>query len=310
MPAFSAFTGFGHLRFSSRPAHGQRMYEDMVRALGDGKNYSVDFNSLAAARLYANALMFARALNAAQRAGQQFRPSRALELLPALEKEYGITPEPDETIADRRPTVAALARVPRGARKDNVDAVMSELLGDDFIAYRPTPKTEAVLGPNRGVYVKPGTPRSVFKTLGAITTLGTPTTVSYTPVSGALTRLYAGDRIIIDAGHHDRIEAITVTAATTTTFTATFTKAHDEGVHVATGRHPYFVSTKRHNVFVLSSTAMRSARIRRKANRIIRRLLRGVSTWSLTEETSPGVVGPFEIGVGQIDITHISEITL
>src|SRR5690606_38582936 len=99
------FTAFGHLRFSSRPTHGEQIYRDMARSLGNGSNYSEDFDSLAMARVYANAMTFARAKYAVERAGSQFRPDVALELLPALEEEYGIVPDPGDNIEDRRRAV-------------------------------------------------------------------------------------------------------------------------------------------------------------------------------------------------------------
>jgi hypothetical protein len=309
MPRFSRFTPFGHLRFSSKPSHGELIYGDMVRSLGDGKNYTKDPESLAMARVYANAMLFARAFYTVERAGSQFRPLRAVELLPTLEREYGIVPEADQTIPERQRILAATARIPRGARRDNVVAVMTELLGADFIAYLTVDKSAAVVShaapADVGVYVKPGTPRSVFRTSSAVSILGTPKAVLYAPVVGASPRLTVGDRIVIDAGHLDRIEAVTVLAATTQFVVATFTKPHDPGVLVATGRHPHLMSTKRHDVFVLSSAAVRSGRIRGRVEKILRRLLRGVSTWSLTEETSPGAIGPFTIGESTIGITAL-----
>lgn len=303
--ALSAFTAFGHLRFSSRPTHGEQIYRDMVRSLGNGANYSEDFDSLAMARVYANAMAFARAKYAVERAGSQFRPDIALELLPALEEEYGIVPDPGDSIEDRRRTVAAFARISRGARKNNVETVMAELLGDDFIAYLPSDETAVSSNDPEsvGIYDAPGTPRSVFQAKHAIMP-GT-VTVEYEAVTGQRDHLLVGDRVIVEPGSHGRVEAVDVTGASETTFTATFTKPHDPGATVATGRHPQLTSARRHNVFVLSSTAIRSERLRRKADRAIRRLLRGVSTWTLTEQSEP-----FKVGTGKIGITTIGGVSL
>lgn len=322
--AFSAFNAFGHLRFSSRPPHGEKIYRDTVRALGNGKNYSDDFDSLSMARIYANAMAYARAKYAAERAGSQFIPSRALELLPALEAEYGIIPEDGETITERRTTLAAFMRVARGARRDNVEAVMSELMGADFLAYVTVDKAVAVnshADPSTvGVYKAPGTSKALFKISSAVSMVGTPVSVFYDPIvipEGQLIPetppyvLLVGERVIIDPGHHDRIEAVTVTAVTIAPrkFTATFTKPHDSGVVVASGRHPHLMSTKRHNLFVLSAAAMTSDKKRRKAHRIIRRLLRAISTWSIAEALTATTAGPFKVNQGKLGRTPIGAIT-
>jgi hypothetical protein len=306
---FSAFASFGALRFSSRKPHGQLIYEQMVADLGDGENYSLDFDSLAAARLYANAMTFARAKYALERAGSQFRPSRALELLPALEDEYGIVPSPDATISERRSELAVAMRIARGASRVNIEEILTELLGDDFVSYETIDASDAVVNTadpsDVGVYVKPGTERSVYRTTQSVLTTGSPVTIGYEFVTGANETLQAGDIIIIDPGNYGRVEAVTISSVDDedSTLTATFANPHNSGVVMATGRHPHLVSSKLHNLFVLSEEAMASARTRTKANRAIRRLLRGVCTWSLTDGS-----GPFKVGVGKLGVTTIGDV--
>lgn len=311
MTTFSAFTRFSNgARFSKKPPHGKRIFDDLVRNLGGDRNYTLELDSLAGARVFSSAMLFARALYSAQRAGSQFRPLKAVELLPTLEREYGIVPERDETIHERQRTLSAYAKIPRGARYDNVVAVMQELLGDDFVGYITTEAADAVVShadpTDVGVYSKPGTLRSVFVTQAPVSFLGVPVTITYVYSSGSRTRLLAGDRVIVDAGDNGRVEAVTVTNSSVSTFTATFTQPHSAGILVATGRHPHLLTSKRHNLFVLSAAAVRSGRLRNKANRAIRRLLRAVSTWSLSEVgATPGFTGPFTVGGGQIGITTI-----
>lgn len=318
MTRFSAFCRFANgARFSSKMTHGERIFHDMNRNMGGEKNYSSDLDSLTGAETFATAMLMARCLYTVERAGSQFRPLKAVEQLPQLEHEYGVIPERDDTIHDRQRTVAAHAKIPRGARYENVVAVLTELLGEDFIAYRPTPSAEVVEYPpsdpaSVGVYKRNGTQRSVFFTLLPISLLNIPVVMPYVPHVGAKTRLFAGDQVIVDPGDLGRVEAVTITAATTTTFTATFTKPHDDNAPVATGRHPHLITSKRENLFVLSATALRSGRSRAKANRAIRRLLRAISIWHLTEETTPGsgTVGPFKVNEGQIGYTALGAVTL
>lgn len=334
MTRFGAFTRFGQARFSSQPTHGERIYHDMVKNLGDGENYSDDFNSLAMARVFSNAMLFGQMLYTVERAGRQFRPSRAVDLLPALESEYGVDPDPTDTVYDRQRTLSAYARVPRGAKRENVLSVLSELLGADFLAYATTPKGDAVISPSDevtvggvpvvaggdpvtvfnpaqvGIYHAPGTPRSVFRFTGPISFVGNPVTVSYEYIAGVSTVPKSGEKIAVDSGNCGRVEVVTLLAATPTTLTAVFGKPHDVGTVAATGRYPLQVTSKRHNLFVLSASAVRSQRKVRKANRLIRRLLRGVSTWAITEKTAPSAAGPFRVASGKIGITTIGSVIL
>lgn len=311
MPQLSAFTEFGFLEFSSRQPKAQSIYEQMVSDLGGGKNYSDDFDSLAMARVYANATTFARAYLALARAGAQFHPSRAVELLPTFEREYGIIPEVDATIEDRQGDLAAAMRLAGGASRANVEIILSELLGNDFVSYETVATDDMVLSTDDpaavGVYVAPGTPRSVYRLLDTVAITGAAVTVSYEYVTGAEPELHAGDQIIVDPGDYGRAESVTIDAAAEVddvlTFTATFAAPHVADVVLATGRHPNMATSKRHNTVVLSTAGAVSARVRRRTNRALQRLLRGVSTWSLTDSS-----GPFRVGVGRLGITTIGAV--
>ncbi len=308
MPRCSAFNS---TRFSSRPRHAELIYRQMVSDLGAGQNYSDDFDSLAMARVYANAMTFGRAKEALERAGKQFRPSRVLELLPTFEAEYGITPEVDATIDERRRELAAAMRIARGASRVNVEAVLSEILSDDFVSYSTVDKEDAVQSSDApeevGIYVAPGTQRSVYRVLDSIAITGEAVTVAYEYVTGAEEQLRIGDKIVIDSGDFGRCEAVTIAAVAETedglTFTATFAQPHVSGLLIATGRHPNLVTSKRHNLIVLSESGAVSARVRRRAHRTLRRLLRGISTWSLADSS-----GPFRVGVGRLGVTTIGAV--
>lgn len=304
MPRFSAFNP---TRFSSRPRAAELIYKAMVADLGGDQNYSDDFDSPAMARVYANAMAFGAAKEALERAGSQFRPTRVLELLPTLEAEYGLKPEPTATLAERRADLAVAMRIARGASRENVEGILAEILGDDFVAYHTVDKDDAVASDatpgDSGIYVTPGTERSIFRLTSSVTTIGAPTTVNYEAVMGARDELLVGEKIAIDSGDPGCCEVVTITAATSSTLTATFTSPHTSGLLFATGRFPNLWSTKRTNLFVLSDAAAVSPRSRRRANRAIQRLLRGVSTWTLADDS-----GPFRVGVGRIGVTTIGAV--
>lgn len=313
MPRFSAFTRFSHLRFSRRLAHGERFYRELIRNQGDGANYSSDPASLVAAENYALAMGLARARYTADRAGHQYEPHRAVEMLPSLEWEFGLVPLPTATIEERQHDVAVAAKVARGARLDNVTRVLRELLGDDFIAYLPTAKGAGVPSTtdpaNAGTWEAPGSPKAVYQLTTAITLRGSPTIALVAFVAGQDLGFSVGQRVTLDIGDTGRSESVIVNLGGTGGFGATFTQAHAIGAQVVIGRAPNMSSTKRHNLVVLSAAAMHDAEKRRKTNRALHRLLRGTSTWSLAEPSGVGTAGPFRVGHGTLGHTPIGTVS-
>jgi len=118
MPKFSAFTGFSHLRFSSRKSTAEKIYDDMLS--NQGGNFSTEFDSRNSGRIYFKALARARALQTLERAGQQYEPLQAVEMLPNLEHECGIVPLPTDSVHDRQIAVSAAMKIARGASTANV----------------------------------------------------------------------------------------------------------------------------------------------------------------------------------------------
>lgn len=309
MPRFSAFNS---THFTSKPSYEEQIYGEMVKALGNGKNYSVDFNSLVAARLYANAMAFGRCKYAIERLGQQFRPTRALENLPLLEHEYGLIPEIGASVAARRAELVVAARLARGASRSNVETVMAELFGADFVAYITNPIAGSVVSPaaptDSGVYDKPGTQRGAFELLNHVMMTNTPVTFTCRLLAGNGQSLLPGRRFVISSGDYSRQEAVAVESVALSggvyTVAATFKKAHVRGTILATGRHASQYTSKRENLFVLSAAAASDAQKRRRAHRLARRLLRAISTWSVADES-----GPFTVNGGRLGITAIGAVS-
>jgi hypothetical protein len=308
MPVFSAFTPFGALRFSSRPSHGEQFYREMVKSLGSGANYSDDFDSLVAARLYAWAMALGRCKYEIERLGHQWDPRRALEGLPVLERELGIVPDRGATIAQRRAEVVVASRIARGGNRSNVEAVLGELFGADFVAYVTTPPADAVVWPENppdtGVYDRPGSPRAVLQALDSVIHNHAPVDVRCELVAGEIGSVRAGRRFVIDSGNYARVEAVEIDSVSSAggniVITATFTRPHTKGVLLATGRQPNQATSRRHNLFVMSATAAADAKKRRRLHKAAHRLVRSISTWSVTDGS-----GPFLAGVSLPGITTI-----
>lgn len=340
MPLFSAFTPFGMLAFSSKPSHAEAFYRSMVRALGNEPGSSEAHGTISTApgtrmdaKLYADAMAFARARYQLERAGNQVLPTRLTELLAVREREWGVVPSPIATDDERRAAVAAQYLLPRGAARNEVATLLSTLLGDDFVAYRPTPKAEAVvypsaLGDQPQNLQRASIPRKLIRLTEPVTTgLGAPQYVRYERFvadpnpSAPLHSLSVGDTVVLDPGNLDLVERATVTAldfdeptegTVFAVFQATLTKPHVTGTVGTTAPWPFWASTKRHNLIVLSPSAALDPEKRRRVHAVLGKVLRGVSTWNLAGEASAGsaTTGPFTVGGGMLGVTTIGSINL
>lgn len=315
MPRLSAFTRFGHLRFSSRKTVAEQIYRDAISNQGGERNFAADFGSLNSTRVYCNSMAAARARLNLERAGNQVLPSKAVELLPALEDELGVIPTPTDTIKDRQNSVSAAALISRGARKENLDDILKRIAGDNFIKLIPTKDLYfQLVRPNPETYgnwVAPGTPGIVGKIIEPITRdLGSPQTVHYTLLAGdTLTGLKPGVRMLLDTMDFVRAEAVTIESATSTTFVATFNQPHEPGTAFNTGRAPNMTNMNRHSLVLVAPGT--SADVIRKMHRALTKAMRGISTWSIGYANSDKTTaGPFKVGVGLLGLTPIGEITL
>lgn len=341
MPLYSAFAPYGMMAYSSKPTHAESLYRSMVKGVGNEPGsdeakgtLSTAEGSRMEAKIYADAMALARARYVLEHAGAQVFPEQLVEMLDVREKEYGVTPGPRETVDERRDAVAAAFLLPRGAAKTEVENALLTLLGDRFVAYRPTPTSEAAqwptaLGDQPQNLQLPSVPRKLIRlTEDVLSGLGAPQFVRYERFvpdanpSAPLHSLLIGDVLVIDGGDLDRVETVTVTDLSFdepifegpiyATFQATFNNPHNAGVPGTTAPWPLWVSTKRHNLIVLTEEAALDPDARRKVNEQLRKQLRGVSTWQITAESSPGsmMLGPFTVGGGKLGITTIGKINL
>jgi hypothetical protein len=317
MPLFSAFTPYGALTFSGEPSVVERIYRSMVAEVGP--NYAR--GGLHDARLYARARMLARALLSAERAGNQLDPDKVTDLLPELEKDYGIRPGTLATILERRAELKARMLLPAGVNEANLVAVLQALLGSNFVRIYIPSTTEAIRWPDDADgdqmnFRLPTVDRKTFKLLGPVTDLGSTFYVSYTHLDGSEVaeedRLVVGERVMVEPEHNVLGERVSVSHVgfvdSVPAFAGVFFQPHNPGAIVATQPYPAWWSSKRVILVIVKPAAARDPETRRKIDELMRRIVRGVTLWSIAEETTPGKSGPFQIGISPLGSTTVTEL--
>lgn len=285
MPLTSAFTPPGHFSFSSKPSHGESIYNTLRDNFGNV--FDTDFDGLQQARLYAIAMCLAHARYQLDRAVNNRTPAKATELLAVLERDYQVIPSPHATLEQRRAYLTAFQVIGNGNRREAMEFALRTLLGSAFLEYRTTQAADIVATPASpgtvGVFAAAGAKKKVFQIAEPISTVGTPIVVSYTSLGGTDTPL-VGETYCVDPDPRRNIEQITISAATPTTITATFLKAHDPGT-LAARPHPWWTSNQRVDTVVTTFAAATDPETRRKVNEGMARLVRGVSTWQMIINT-------------------------
>jgi len=300
MPAFSAFTPLGLLAFSGAPSKGEKIYRALRANAGGTTVYAATGHH--DAKLYAQAMTFARAHATAARMGLQARPTKATDLLPILEEDYRVAVPADATLSERRAAVAARARLSRGAARQHVESALTALLGADFTAlltnatpdlFPADPEASVI-----GLWAKPTVERKLVRLTSSVAILGSPVVCTYEDVTGESPTIHVGEKLIVQPENVALAERVTVTAAGAGTFTATFTKSHDVGSLASTSPWPLWVSSIRHALVHVASAASSNAETRRKINDLMSRAARVVSTWSIV-----GSLGPFTLDESTLDNT-------
>lgn len=321
MPILSRFTPCGFLTLSSDPSHGEQIYDAMIRSQGGA--YTGETAGRQEAKIYAQAMGIAEGLYALEHAGLQQFARTADELFAVLEEEHGLTPNARDTEAERMGALAARMKLPSGASQTNISNALKDLLGSDFVSYRPTPISEMIAYPtsinDQPMNLQlPTVVRKRLKLLTAITIgLGAPQQVQYTETlkNGTDTSLLAavGDVIVVEAAGATE-ERVTVSAISTVLgnhyLTATFNQPHAANAIAVTQPYPMWSSTKRYSLVVLTAAAAADAEKREKVHDLMGRIARGVSTWAIAGASSSTTTGPFTVGGGMLGITTIGTVTL
>lgn len=396
---FSSMAPFGQLRFSSKPSRVKILY-DLLPSLWGSQIDFTEKGSYVETKRYCVARQLAACLAEVERAGNQFDPNKAVDLLPLLEIDFLATPGPNDTVPTRQAAVAAAMLLVQGAKASNVVGLLKAILGSAFVAYVPAPAgaSPTVVPTNPGAgpgafkdvrqpakllqlvdpavrtgilhwcayqaldtssvptlawssdssfaqyqLVVPTTPNATgffYQCSTAGTSDGTEPTwgtvpgqttqdgsVVWTCIATIADALVPGDVVVVDAGNTKRMEPVQVVAVANTPpagsnttpgylyFAAVFQNAHDVGAAMTTGNVPYWWSTQRTNLVVLSAAASVDQPTRRRVDALMAKVLRGVSTWAIVAaDLNPpgpppvtGASGPLSAGspmgaspVGQI----------
>jgi len=290
IPHYSAFTRYGHLRFSSKPSHGERFYRAIYNALGG--NYSTDIGSRAEAAIYARAMRLARAKGTLQKAGNQNDPRRVTEMLPAKEAEYGIVPGLRDNVFDREAALMLKRKLPLGARYTAVTAALSGAIGTDFLYYRVTKRSEittfpASPGAGPGNWVGTSKPIATVRLISPVSITGTPTQAFYEAVDpDGVSQIVAGVNVVVSTNNIGIAERVFATAADPSSFTATFANAHDSGDVCTTAQFPYWTSNQGHVLVIVKPAAARDPEKRRRVNQVMKQIMRTWVTWSILPSTN------------------------
>lgn len=284
MPLLSAFTPCGHLAMSSKPAHGERIYNALRANLGD--DYSQETDSNVQADLYATAMCIASAKYTLERAANNSNPLKATELLPKLERDHLIVPNPAVAIEARRANLAARMMLSRGARRENVEDLLRTLLGDDFIAYETTAPADIETWPPSpgaiGNWVEPRVAK-IWKTQSGISVLGSPIGVALESINDS-EPFTTGESVCVEPDARGRPEHVTVTQGFSASIIATFTRAHDPATIITNQRIPLRISNQRYARIVVSAAASIDTVKRRQVNEIMKRVAQDVSIWGIVSD--------------------------
>lgn len=299
----SRFSSFGFFAFSAEPSLHEQYYNAMVAGLTDPsgrtKPYDLSRGTHLEATIYARAKQMALADATMRRAGNQIYPYKCIELLPLLEKDYDIVPGPTDTILQRQAAIAVKQILARGAVRENIIDALKQTIGDEFLGYAPAKEQESPLSVAWSHNIVYGTMAPAASGPSKWAVLSDPVvsaashTVRFTTTLGDA--ILTGDVVVVDGDNTGRTEVVTVTSATSTTITATFTKPHDNGATLTTMSYPGQASTIRTNLIVVRDAT--DAAVRKKVDELMARLLRAPDTWAVVQPSTynlySGTIAPF-----------------
>ena len=335
---FSAFTPLDLYRLSAETPRAQLHYEAMVA--NHGGQYDMTAGSRQEAFCFAGALQVARVEQRMREAARQNFADEVCEFMPVREAEYGLIPGPTDTMPTRRAAFRRAKKLHTTWTRTEIEEALKELLGSDFLAYRPTPLADverwpASLGAAPQNLAATNVTRKVVRITQAVSAgLGSPQTVTYrmfdptlgavidTAAAGAAGGLAVGDKFVVEPNVSGISETVTVAAVfqafgavpigqlPVTSFTATFQKPHTNGCLCFTHAFPRWISTKRHSLIVVTAAAAIDADKRRLVDRQMRRMVRASSTWDIVQSANGTTTGAFTIGSPSIGMQTIGSITI
>lgn len=310
---FNAFEPFGLWEFGGEPI-AQRIYEGFKKNMGaafhgqPGDDNDTD--------LFCTSIQFAIVQQIQTQSALEVLPSRMYQTLRTNERDLGIIPRKGQSLADRRATVAAGLLIPRGGTRINLNQILTAALGNEYVGIFVQPWADATMVPadeETGIqYRRSSEPFSIVRIVDPVS-IGGEETVEYEIVSGV--RLRAGDMLLVEGEDRPRAEVVEVLATTSSggvrTLTADFTSPHDPATMATTGPYPMIQTSKRHIYVMLTDAAIDDPELVRIAHRVMARTVRGVTTWSVCVENTPGsgISGPYTY-TSPFGLTPMEEITV
>jgi hypothetical protein len=312
---FSAFSRFGHYRFTSKPPRGESIFRAMRESHG-GVFGDEAFDGPLAGRWFAIAMAIARARATLERAQNQASPLKVYDILKSQERHHGLAPLSTHTLRQRREAFAARLRVVLGPTRGIVEDSLQTAIGDDFVAWVTRPPSEDDVFPDQpwiydGIFTEKLAQWTTIRITQSVAHLGVPLTRSYEYVSGDTARLVAGTKVVCAPGLFGQQELITLSAVTASTLTATFTRPHEADTECYLRPWPWWFSNSKHSLVVVKNGRARDRNILRLVNDTLGRILGAASTWDVVEENvAPGTAGPFIANQSEPGITPIELVTL
>lgn len=323
MPGFGALAPFGLLEFSSEPTLAERVYESLQDATKG--TFDVSWGTHVQASNYVRAIALGCARAYLRHAGAQRRPSGAVEMLPALEDRFGVTPPRGATHDERVEEVALRKLVSRGPRADALLGACMAILGDGFVTLKTFEPGEVVTYPALpgvvGLFTAPERPHRAWKLESSfVESENSPFDHEYSALGeddGAT--MSVGDVLVIDGHDYEKAELFEVREvgvevnrkwfrANTTLGVGTFGKPHGRGAPILS-YSPAWNSTQRTIVVVGTPTAARNPAVRAKLFARLSRMVRGVTAILFVEDGGGSSVGPFTLGSSALGCVPIGTIT-
>jgi hypothetical protein len=278
------------LHYSGEPSHGEKIYKQLKNAMA-GQFPDPQVGDRSEAWMYATAMLVARARYAKERAANQMDPRYVVEMLPVRESEYGLVPGANDTIPQRHAALVAKYLLAQGARYTAVTAALTAAIGSDFLYYRVTKASEIFAFPASpalsGIFDIAKAVGQVVHLTTPVAVLGVPRVVNYTAISPAAL-IQTGDHVLVGVNNMGLAEVVTATAATSTTFTATFTKSHDAGDVCTTRYFPYWLSTQGHVLVIVKPSTPNDPEKMRKVNTVMAEIMRSFVTWDVVPDDGSG----------------------
>jgi hypothetical protein len=296
----------------------------MIASSGGGGKGGPDLSvgTHAEAKIYAQARGLARAALTMVRANNQYYFSKATEMLPGLEKDYGITPGALDDLTTRRRRGAALEKLFAGGSVPSISSGLRTLLGSAFLGIRSLAPVETVVTPTvpfgsaKLNATNTGSPPKFLKLVDPVLQTGTPVWVTYTNLDATIaeTRVTVGAQFMVQPENTALAELVTIAAiqgaGATRQFQATFTNVHDVGANVTNMDWPAQISTQRLLLIVVTAAASIDPNQRRLVDEFMAKAATGVTDWAIVQPTTPGAltIGPFTLGSSPLGAVPIGSL--